>query len=58
MISNDNNANRTYVLMAIQSRKKQKSANKNTPKGSNQDSATVNMDFLHGTFDFIIYSTE
>jgi hypothetical protein len=58
MNNNDSNVNRAYVLMAIQSRKKQKFVNKITPKGLKQDSAVVNMDFLHGSFDFIIYSTE
>ena len=58
MIDKDLNANRAYVLMATPSKKEQGYSNKTALKGLKHDSAIGNIDFLHGAFDLIIYSTE
>jgi hypothetical protein len=46
--------NRAYVLVGIQPGKEQEFANEIALKGLKQDSIVERMDFVHGSFDFII----
>ncbi len=47
-------SNRAYVLVVIQPGKEQEFANEIVSKGMIIDSKVEKMDFVHGSFDFII----
>ena len=50
-------SDRAYVLVAIQPGKEQEFANEIVSKGLILDSKVERMDFVHGSFDFIIILT-
>ncbi len=50
----DDDSNRAYMLVAIQPGKQQEFADEIMSLGLTQDTAVNSIDFVHGTFDFII----